>query len=111
MWRATGPRRGVLLDVGRPAAASTRRGSEAQQEFVQALDVKTGAKIWETATGRAFRESRGNGPRGTPTIDGDRLYAMAADGTLVMSRRRVRQVDLVAEHRAEIRRTASSRGG
>ncbi|MFP5265365.1 MAG: PQQ-binding-like beta-propeller repeat protein [Blastocatellia bacterium] len=23
-----------------------------------------------------------NGPRGTPTVDGDRIYAMAADGTL-----------------------------
>src|SRR5260370_16503789 len=47
-----------------------------------AFDVKTGARLWETATGQSFRESRGNGPRGTPTIDGDRAYAMAADGLL-----------------------------
>jgi outer membrane protein assembly factor BamB len=47
-----------------------------------AVDVKTGAKVWETATGGVFQESRGNGPRGTPTVDGNRLYAMSADGTL-----------------------------
>src|SRR5260370_42311636 len=47
-----------------------------------AFDVKTGARLWETATGQSFRESRGNGPRGTPTIEGDRAYAMAADGLL-----------------------------
>ena len=31
----------------------------------------------------SFQESRGHGPRGTPTVDGDRLYALAADGMLV----------------------------
>jgi outer membrane protein assembly factor BamB len=36
----------------------------------------------EGANGRAYHESRGNGPRGTPTVDGANLYALAADGTL-----------------------------
>ena len=59
------------------------QGQRGDQEFVLAIDVKTGKKIWETPTGRAYRESRGNGPRGTPTLDGDRLYALSADGVLV----------------------------
>ena len=59
------------------------QGQRGDQEFVLAIDVKTGRKIWETPTGRSFRESRGDGPRGTPTLDGERLFALAADGTLV----------------------------
>jgi outer membrane protein assembly factor BamB len=59
------------------------QGQRGEQEFVLAIDVATGRKVWETPTGRAYRESRGNGPRGTPTLDGDRLYALAADGMLV----------------------------
>src|SRR5262249_37862583 len=46
-------------------------------------DTRTGKKAWETLTGKSFRERRGHGPRGTPTLDGAYLYAMAADGTLV----------------------------
>lgn len=59
------------------------QGQRDNQEFVLALDLKTGAKVWETPTGEPYREQRGDGPRGTPTLDGDRLYAMAADGMLV----------------------------
>ena len=59
------------------------QGQRGDQEYVYAFDIKTGTKLWEVPTGRPYREQRGNGPRGTPTIDGDRLYAMAADGKLV----------------------------
>ena len=58
------------------------QGQRSGREFVLAIDVKNGQKVWETPTGAAFEESRGDGPRGTPTLDGERLYAMAADGTL-----------------------------
>jgi len=58
------------------------QGQRGNQQFVLAIDVKTGKKIWETPNGGPYRESRGDGPRGTPTVDGDRLYALAADGTL-----------------------------
>jgi outer membrane protein assembly factor BamB len=59
------------------------QGQRGDQEFVLAIDTKTGKKVWETLTGKSFREQRGHGPRGTPTLDGDVLYAEAADGTLV----------------------------
>ncbi len=59
------------------------QGQNSAQQFVLALDAATGKKLWETPSGRPFRESRGHGPRGTPTVDGDRLYAIAADGALV----------------------------
>ena len=82
VWRATGLGEGYAsLAVARGRLYT--QGQRGSQQFVMAFDVKTGSKLWETATStRSFRESRGNGPRGTPTVDGDRLYAMAADGTL-----------------------------
>ena len=59
------------------------QGQQGNQEFVLAFDTNTGKQLWKIPNGRAYHESRGNGPRGTPTSDGDRLYALAADGTLV----------------------------
>jgi len=59
------------------------QGQQGNQEFVLAFDTNTGKQLWKIPNGRAYHESRGNGPRGTPTTDGARLYALAADGTLV----------------------------
>jgi outer membrane protein assembly factor BamB len=59
------------------------QGQRGNQEFVIAFDAKTGKQLWETATSRAYRNDRGDGPRGTPTVDGDRLYAMTGDGVVV----------------------------
>jgi outer membrane protein assembly factor BamB len=59
------------------------QGQRGNQEFVIAFDVKTGKQVWETPTSRAYRNDRGDGPRGTPTIDSNRLYAMTGDGVVV----------------------------
>ena len=61
------------------------QGQQGSQEFVIAFDTNTGKQLWKTPGGHAFHEQRGPGPRGTPTIDGTRLYAVAADGTLIMN--------------------------
>lgn len=82
VWRASGLGEGYS-SMSVAAGRLYTQGQRGDLEFVIAFDVKTGAKLWETTTGRAFRESRGNGPRGTPTVDGDRVYALAADGALV----------------------------
>lgn len=58
------------------------QGQRGSQQLVMAFDTATGRKVWETPSGGAYRERRGNGPRGTPTVDGDWLYALASDGTL-----------------------------
>lgn len=82
------------------------QGQRGDREFVLALDVNTGKKLWETLTGRPFREQRGHGPRGTPTIDGDRLYALAADGTLVCletaTGKQVWSVNVVDRYRGQV---------
>ncbi len=59
------------------------QGQRDRKEFVFAFDAQTGKKLWETETSRDYRNDRGDGPRGTPTVDGDRLYAMTGDGVLV----------------------------
>src|SRR5262249_5887863 len=51
-------------------------GLRGDREFVVAFDIATGKEAWSTAHGSAFRNDRGDGPRGTPTVDGDRLYAL-----------------------------------
>jgi outer membrane protein assembly factor BamB len=58
-------------------------GQRADTEYVIALDAETGKKVWETAAGSSYNERRGNGPRGVPTVEGDRLWAITADGKLV----------------------------
>jgi outer membrane protein assembly factor BamB len=82
------------------------QGQRGDQEFVLAIDTKTGKKAWETLTGKPFREQRGHGPRGTPTIDGNYLYAMAADGTLVclemQSGKKVWTLDLMKQFETDV---------
>ena len=59
------------------------QGQQGGQQFVLAIDVNTGKQLWKTQSGRAFGNDKGNGPRGAPTIDGNRLYALASDGMLL----------------------------
>jgi outer membrane protein assembly factor BamB len=57
------------------------------KEFVFAIDVVTGKEAWRTPIARALRDPKfnsdwGGGPRCTPTVDGDRLFYLGAQGDL-----------------------------
>lgn len=52
-------------------------------QWITALDAATGKTVWEVAAGESFPQDRGPGPRGTPTVDGDTIYSLSADGTLL----------------------------
>src|SRR5262245_8824565 len=53
-------------------------------EVVWALNDTNGKEVWRTPIGRADRGIGYNeGPRCTPTVDGDRLYALGVAGDLV----------------------------
>jgi outer membrane protein assembly factor BamB len=80
-WRAKGAGEGFSGLAVADGRIYTQGQSDGH-EHVVALDAATGARVWLTQAGTPFQESAGNGPRGTPTVDGDRLYALAADGTL-----------------------------
>jgi outer membrane protein assembly factor BamB len=82
LWRLEGLGEGYSSSAVADGRLFTQ-GQKGETEFVLAFDANTGAQLWRVETGHAFREQRGYGPRGTPTIDGDRLYALAADGMLV----------------------------
>jgi len=58
-------------------------GGREDTSIVFALDVKTGKELWSCLIGKTFRNSYGDGPRGTPTIDGDSLYALDGQGELI----------------------------
>src|SRR5262245_44593375 len=53
------------------------------KEFVLAIDTSTGKELWRTPIGTYYRNNWGGGPRSTPTVDGDRVYALGANGDLV----------------------------
>lgn len=51
-------------------------------EQIIALDRASGRIAWTTRNGDEYREGQGNGPRGTPTIVDNRVYALGAAGDL-----------------------------
>jgi outer membrane protein assembly factor BamB len=53
---------------------------------VHALARASGAVVWTRALGQGATNDRGPGPRSTPTVDGDRLYAMSETGDLACLR-------------------------
>jgi len=57
-------------------------GARGGSEYVIAFDAASGKKVWEVEHGRRFGNDRGDGPRGTPTVDGAQLYAYGASGDL-----------------------------
>ncbi len=57
--------------------------SIAGKERVLCLDEKTGETIWKQEYEVTYRVSYPAGPRCTPTVDGDRVYALGAMGDLL----------------------------
>ncbi|HKO99659.1 MAG TPA: PQQ-binding-like beta-propeller repeat protein [Pyrinomonadaceae bacterium] len=57
-----------------------QRGND---EIVACYDVTNGKPIWRHKDAARFYESNGGpGPRGTPTLEGDRVYTLGATGIL-----------------------------
>jgi outer membrane protein assembly factor BamB len=81
VWTATGLGEGygtVAVAGGRVFVQSARN----RQSAVHAIDASNGRYIWSKALGAAGTNDRGSGPRGTPTVDGDRLYVLTENGDL-----------------------------
>ena len=100
VWRANGVGNGYSsfsTSGGRLYTLGARAGTE----YVIALDRATGKKLWETANGRRYQNDRGDGPRSTPTVDGDRLYVLGGSGDLTAleaaTGRKIWSINLVAK--------------
>ncbi len=52
-------------------------------EFIAAFDAKSGKEIWRTAVGDKLDTEFGNGPRSTPTVDGDMVFSMGSYGHVI----------------------------
>src|SRR5262245_35899146 len=80
-WQITGAGEGYSsfsVSNGRLYTLGARGGTE----YTFAFDAASGKKLWETPNGRRFDNDRGSGPRGTPTVEGDRVYSFGASGDL-----------------------------
>ncbi len=55
---------------------------DADNQFVAALDVKSGKTKWTTAVAPSYRNSMGNGPRATPTVHKGLVYSYSGEGIL-----------------------------
>src|SRR4051812_12430668 len=90
-WPPAGPK--LLWTFGQagmgyaaPAVVGDRlysMGAREGKEYLFALDVNTHKKLWSGEVGPLFTNNRGDGPRGTPAVDGDLVFALGGQGNLV----------------------------
>jgi outer membrane protein assembly factor BamB len=80
-WKASGLGGGfssLAISGGRIYTLGDRQDS---QQLV-AMNLADGKILWTAKVGPTWEDEYG-GPRGTPTVDGDRVYALGSDGDLV----------------------------
>ena len=90
-WPEEGPRKiWMFRDCGigysGPSIADGRLfilGARDETEYLLCLDAVSGAEQWSVSLGPTFENRWGDGPRSTPTVDGEHVYAMSAPGNLV----------------------------
>lgn len=58
-------------------------GAREDTEYLICVDVSNGKELWSARIGTRLDNGWGDGPRGTPTVDGDYVYAMGGQGTLI----------------------------
>ena len=80
-WQAAGAGEGYSSFAAAHGRLYTL-GARGGTEYVMAFDANTGKKVWEAQHGARFDNDRGGGPRGTPVVDGNQLYALGASGDL-----------------------------
>lgn len=89
-WPKSGPKQSwIFKDAGVGYSSfsivGTRlftMGARQESEQVICLDATTGKELWATSLGPVYENNWGDGPRSTPTVDGDHLYALSATGIL-----------------------------
>jgi outer membrane protein assembly factor BamB len=79
LWRASGAGNGYSSFAVAAGKVYTM-GARDAVEYVMAFNAADGKKLWETRLGNRFSNDMGDGPRSTPTIDGNRLYVSGGSG-------------------------------
>ncbi|MFO1095620.1 MAG: PQQ-binding-like beta-propeller repeat protein [Planctomycetaceae bacterium] len=70
------------LTDGKVAANPGTSDKLAGRERLVCLNADTGEILWEHGYDQPYSISYGSGPRTTPTVDGDHVYALGAEGRL-----------------------------
>jgi outer membrane protein assembly factor BamB len=93
-WPEGGPPELWRVPLGRGFSAISIVGEHAftlygrdGATWLVALDVADGSKVWETRIDEMYRNGQGDGPRATPTVDGDRIYALSGRGNFLAADR------------------------
>ena len=101
-----GPGRGLRIARGQ-GRSHLRPGAERCREHqCSSLNRADGKVVWTKSLGRGGSNDRGPGPRGTPTLDGDRLYVLTENGDLACLNVAERHRGLAAQHPRGFRRPA-----
>jgi outer membrane protein assembly factor BamB len=58
------------------------QSSNGRQSIVHSLNRADGRNVWSKALGPAGENDMGSGPRGTPTVDDERVYVLTESGDL-----------------------------
>jgi outer membrane protein assembly factor BamB len=90
-WPSAGPKRVWLSrDIGigysAPVVANGRlfvMGTKGGKEQLFAKEAKSGKTLWTAELGGIFNNSWGDGPRGSATVDGAKVFALGAGGGLI----------------------------
>jgi outer membrane protein assembly factor BamB len=90
-WPSSGPAvvwsaNGIGGGYGSTAVAGDRvfvQGMRDGSSIITVLNRADGKHLWSKALGRAGDNDQGDGPRGTPTVDGDRIYVLSENGDLM----------------------------
>ncbi len=98
VWRTLGIGRGyssLAIDEHRIyTMGDTLPESDSEDEFLICLDRESGDIVWKSRTGPAWNKGQKSwqSSRSTPTIDGDRIYALTAFGELICFDRAGREI-------------------
>ena len=91
---AEGPTVRWRIPVGEGFSGIVRQGdhiytqlAEGDEEFLAAFRFADGEEVWRLPLGGKFVENFGNGPRATPTLDGDLVFGLGSKGRLVAAQR------------------------
>jgi outer membrane protein assembly factor BamB len=72
-----------VITAGKNTSDSNTRDSVNGTERVLCLDATTGKELWKVRYERPYNISYANGPRATPTVDGNFVYTLGAEGDLL----------------------------
>jgi outer membrane protein assembly factor BamB len=75
----------TLVQSAKPLVTASA-APDGERQWLLCLDAKTGAAHWQTDLAPAYRNAMGNGPRATPALAGDVVYALTGEGILAAAR-------------------------